>query len=153
VTVKIGRIREATKVAEFTKHFVIEEDQDASEFLKVIQGAMTLTPEKIQVLQATRDGELIAFTISFDLARPHVWIAQFWSLEGTSTKISDELFLRILNWAIALGKEEIRAETQRSIEALYRRVGFTQHAVVVKLELQGIEQKLLDRSREVFKDG
>ncbi len=153
VTVTIGRIREAAKVGEFAKHFVLEEDQSAGEFLQVIQGVMTTTPEKIQVLRASRDGETIAFAISFDLARPHVWIAQFWSAKETSTKVSDELFLRILNWAIALGKEEIRAETKRSVEAFYRRVGFTQHAVTVKLELKGIESKMLDRSREVFKDG
>ena len=153
MTVKIGRIREAAKVGEFVKHFVIEEDQSGEAFLQEIQAVMINAPEKIQVLEASRDGETIAFSISVDVARPHVWISQFWSEQATSTRISDELFLRILNWAIALGKEEVRAETQHNVEAFSRRVGFKQHSVVVKLELKGIESKLLDRSREVFKDG
>lgn len=153
VHVRMGRIREQAEISEFLPHLVHEDDQDPKQFLTSMQGMMETRREQILVLGIRREDKLVGFSISLDLLRPYVWITQFWMDPTMGQKVTDEMFLRILNWAVALGKVEVRAETTRSVDAFYRRVGFEQHSVTVKLKLSGIEEKLLDRAREVFKDG
>lgn len=153
MSIRIGRTRDVTIIDKFLEHLVHEDDQDPKAFLALVKSAVEHTPEKILVLAAMRGEDLVGFSITFDLKRDHNWIAQFWMDSSTGQKVTDEMFLRVLNWTIALGKKEIRAETQRSVEAFYRRVGFETHATTVKLDLKDIEAKLLDRAREVFKDG
>lgn len=153
VSIHVGRIRDVEIVKKFSEHFVVEDGQTSEKFLEMIGTFLTNASDKIQVIAAEREGRIVGFSIAFDLNVPHIWISQFWNDPNESPKIADELFLRVLNWAVGLGKEEVRAETRRNVEVMYRRVGFEPHSTIVKLSLNGIESKLLDRAREVFKDG
>ena len=153
MSIHVGRIQDIDVIPNLKENLVFEEGQSPEKFIELVKTFLERAPGKIQIIAAEREGKVVGFSISFDLDVPHIWISQFWNDPQVSSKVADEMFLRVLNWAVGLGKKEVRAETRRNVDAMYRRVGFEPHSTIVKLSLNGIESRLLDRAREVFKDG
>ena len=153
MSIQIGRIQDIEIIPNLKENLVFEEGETPEKFIEMVKTFSEQAPDKIQIIAAVGEESVVGFSIAFDLGAPHIWISQFWNDPQVSSKVADEMFLRVLNWAGGLGKKEVRAETRRSVDAMYRRVGFEPHSTIVKLSLNGIESKLLDRAREVFKDG
>ncbi len=155
MSVRIGRIREvdSPRIDEMLEHVVHEEDQKPAAFIQMVKASLEKAPSGILVLGALKDDELVGFAVAFDISRPHIWISQFWAKTGLSKKVADAMFDRIYEWTQALGKVEIRAESTRSAAVMYRRIGFEQHAVVLKLSVEEEVDEVPVSTQEVSQNG
>lgn len=126
------------------------DEQNHEKFVIQLAGLLKNNPEGTMVIVAKRDNELIGFLIA-NSTPDFVYLAQAWSKPGNNFRIFDEMFLRILMWAVGLGKPSIRAETVRDLDAVYERAGFTPRSVTIERKIDNdLLIKLMNRAREVF---
>lgn len=143
----------AQMLHEFTRHLVFapgHEPGTVRRFLSDVIVMLRDEPEKILILVARQGEEMVGFVIANTMP-DCVFIAQMWSKPGNAFQVLDEMFLRVMIWAVGLGKISIRAESRRNVEVLHRRVGFIERSVIVEKHIseQVIEQLML-RAREVI---
>ena len=99
--------------------------------------------------------EVVMFIVA--IAYPNqkvVNLIQVWAdskLEGRS--VQDRLFLRTCLWAESIGRTQLRAETQRSSEALYRRWKFREHSKIIVFDIgDDLASTLFDNSDSKVED-
>lgn len=149
--IRILHVTSPESVPEMARLVQVDDEPQRLEFAQKLAAAMVQTPDRVQVLQARRDDELVGFTISENASAPYVWLAQGWSKPGNSWQVADELWLRVMLWAIGLGKNEIRAESGREVSALHRRFGFEDFRTVVQHKIDpNLLSHMLGSMKEVL---
>lgn len=154
MAIKISRVqgREALEtLPKLAEYLVFPAGRNHSEkFLGQVAMMLRNTPEQVQFITATRDGELIGFVLS-NVCDDCVYVAQMWSKPGNSFKVADEMFLYVLLWTVGLGKPCVRASTSRDVTAFYERAGFQQTSVIIERQVDSeMLSRLLHKAREAF---
>lgn len=120
----------------------------AAKFVQDFLAVVNTNPERLLFITAYHDQSLVGFMIAtseFD----HVFIAQIWSHHNNPPEIANSMFLRALIWACALGKPSVRAETNRNLEVLHRRVGLKPRSTIVERQIDpGMLDKFISCSQE-----
>lgn len=117
---------------------------------------MSQAPESLMVLAAIESDEPESPVKAFIIAQnpgfkvPYILLAQSWSDSENSWELAQRVFVRLVMWAVSLGKTEIRGETQRSTEAIYRRFGFKSISQVMGFDLCGIQPRLVESIKEAL---
>ena len=123
------------------------EGMDKEVFLESLKRVLVNNREGIFLLQAYDGEEIIGVILAVDQPEmKHIFIYQAWSnAKKMSLHDTRKMFMRLVLWADAKGKSELRAETQRNAEAFYRKWGFIEHSKILKFEVtEAFEDKLLD---------
>jgi len=111
-------------------------DIPTNTFCEIIKAALVQSPDSTFVAQAWDGEELKAFLIAVDvLLHNHVFVFQAWKSNDAPLEVSDRIFFHLLAWADSLGKNEIRAETQRDTKAFYRRWRFEPYATILSFKV------------------
>lgn len=132
----IDRVETEHSIVEMVPHLSLENDYEKQLFAEQFINAIRTNRSSVFCVQArNEDDELIGFIIAQSSDLPFVSIHQAWSKPGNPWLVIDHLYKRTILWALSLGFEEIRAETKRSLEPLFRRFGFEEHSVVVKYKI------------------
>ena len=97
MSIHVGRIQDIEVIPNLKENLVFEEGQTPEKFVELVKTFLEHSPDKIQIIAAEREGKVVGFSISFDLGAPHIWISQFWNDPQVSSKVADEMFLRVLN--------------------------------------------------------
>jgi len=96
-------------------------------------------PQGLLVLQGRdEDQNLLCFGIINDpgIDYDFVEVSQIWCAKGDSKKLTNDMYQRIMLWAIGRGKQKLRLETTRNPEAMSRRFGFKVKEVVMEREIK-----------------
>lgn len=118
-------------------------------YTKELHAKVLRNAEDILLVVAESDGQLLAFVVAQALPAC-VFVSQTWSAARNPWQIVDELFLRVILWAEALGKKSIRAETARDADAFFRRFGFVERSVVIERAIEpGMTSVILDGLRSM----
>ena len=89
--------------------------------------------------------------VANDTPSSYIYVSQVWSDAKNGWKVADEMFLKVLLWAYALGKSSLRAETQRDMGGWYRRFGFEERSVVIeKVVTPEMSARFVSHAREIF---
>ncbi len=129
---------------------VLREPELVNSFFLSLVEALYQRPSTVFFLEAREGPKLEGFVIAQDTA-PGVFIHQFWSSPWNLMSVTDELLLRTILWAMSLGKEKLIAETQRDLEALYRRGKFAPVATIVERKIEPeLVERLMSKSREIL---
>jgi len=124
--IEVSRCTVFDQIPPMLPYFVVHREEDRALMLLQIQESMRNQPESVFVIQAVdSQHQLVGFLIAQNVGQ-YVWLAQAWSRSGNSFKVADAMWSRLLVWTAALGKTEIRAETRRSVPALFERFGFVE---------------------------
>lgn len=122
-------IREATAehLEEMIPLLIFRDECERVPFVKEVVRLLIERPEILLVLQVreSETDELLGFIVANNpTGVGYVWVAQAWSKSTNGREVADEMLKRVLIWAAALGKLEIRAETSRDGPSFLRRFGF-----------------------------
>lgn len=152
--IKIIRTRDPKAVQYMIPYFNEDNDEDSELAGRQISNMMHAQPESINVLQAWQGENIVSFLVGNISDCGYIWVAQGWSKSGNPPAVATEMFSRLLLWAMALGKMSVRAETTRSLEAMYRRFGFKPVATIVERRITPEEiSAVLDRGKAVLSEG
>lgn len=147
---KITRIKDPKIVPKIASLFVLHDEDSREAFVKDLMARMIQAPESLLFVAAIREDDVVGFVIAQNLADHRVWVAQAWSEDGNDPQVADELFMRVLLWASALGKTVLGAETTRNAGALLRRFGFCEKATLVEYTIPpGFLPEVIDAMRGV----
>ena len=150
---EIIRVRTSRILKYIEPHLTFTSPGNKLLFLEQFLKAMEFSPESIMVLAAIDDSEIVkAFLIAENpgFKSQHISIAQTWSHPDNPWSVAEEIFARVVMWALALGKTCIRGETQRNTEPIYRRFGMQPIAQVMQLDLDMIQPNLVKCIKEVL---
>lgn len=117
---------------------------------------MVSSPHAVLVLVASNEDDVVvAFAIVHDpgVEYPHVTLAQAWSGSINPPGLTHQIFSRIVAWAMTMEKTYIRAETNRSIDAIARRFEFEKVAEIIQFNLDPPHLAELTLSLERFDNG
>jgi hypothetical protein len=121
--------------------------------LLYLREAMTVSPDSVMIQVAIEDQQIIGFVICQNPGTfiPHVELIQTWIQPGKPQSVGNDLLAQAVIWATALGKNFIRGETPRNVEALYRRFKFQPTATVVYLDVSQVRHSLTTQIMEGLK--
>lgn len=145
--VTITRFKDPHDVLEMAPYFVVEDEKQRRQLVTQLTKALLEAPESVLVVQARKAGELVGFVITQLLAECS-YVVQAWATG--SWKIADAMWAHVQMWSVALGRNEIRAETKRDNAALFRRFGFEYHSTNVRATL---DPELFARLARSLTDG
>ena len=131
----VARLRSTGLIKLVEPHLTFSDDNLKEGYLVDLHTMLIEQPDSVFVVGGFRGSELVAFGIAYNPGSksPHVLLTQAWSEHTNQKELVDNMFSRIILWAMALEKSGIRAETQRSTEALFRAYGFEKVTEVVQL--------------------
>lgn len=146
----IDQIHDEDTIVEMVPHLIVEDETQRQNFVAQYIEIMRRNPDNLLVLDVRDEAqELVAFVIA-ERSLSFVTITQAWSKASNPWEITNELFLRVVLWATAMGKYEIRAETRRDLDALHRRFGFTERSVNMSYQIdQNILTGVINRLQEI----
>ncbi len=149
--IRIVRTRDPQAVSYMVPHFTLPgTEADIEMMSRQLMHRMVSSPEAINVIQIWDGEDLIAFIIGIASENPFIWIAQAWSKSGNQYRITSEMYERILLWAMALGKDSVRAETSRDLDSMNRRFGFEPVATIIERKITQEEvSAVLGRTKEL----
>ena len=127
------------------------EGQSEDDYAKALEDMLRDDPNNTFVVQAWDGDSLVALLVAFaGSGQSHVFIYDAWAdpqIEDNS--LTHKMFVRLLLWAESIGRTQVRCETSRPIEAITKRWGFTEHAKILKYEIEeAFEETLIDKLTE-----
>lgn len=147
--ITITRVSDPNDLALMIPHFVVETEDQRRQVTQQIVKALLESPDRLFVVQAKRDEELIGFLVAQNIGSC-VYVAQAWSNPSNGWPVADAMWERTVLWTVAIGKPEIRAETKRESEALYRRFGFEEVSKTIAFKVpDGLMNELVAALKEV----
>lgn len=151
MVIKITRVTNPLHVHHIKSFLVLPDGIQNETYLQQLQSSMQQDPGNVYVLTATAKDELLGFAVANNTPAECIYVSQFYTSPAAPPDVSTELMVRLTLWAFGLGKNFIRAETQRSTEALYRLAGFEPVATVVERRITpNIIQALISNVRELY---
>jgi hypothetical protein len=138
---EIIRVHSAKIVEYIEPHLVFSDPELKPLFVEELMQLMMNAPASVLVLAAIEDSKVLAFVIAQDPGYrvPFVKVAQLWSHPDNGRAITDQFFVKVISWALALGKTYIRAETSRDPHAFYRRFKFKPEMQIMRFNLDSDE--------------
>lgn len=137
MAIQIVRQTSVDRVYEMMEHFALDEQEQRELLVAQIRQALTFKPESVLVIQALREDEVIGFIIcDLALGQPYIWLSQAWSHPRNTYRVADEMWKRVQQWMVALGKYEVRAETKRQLNVLQRRFGFEPVSTTIACDIR-----------------
>ena len=129
-----GRNKAAVKLIE--KHLIDSKYEAQGTMKEVVLDNLRHSPEETWLSLAVEGNEVKGFVVALaPVGRGFVFIYQVWVAPDAPKGISENLFHRLVLWADAVGASQLRGETFRSSEALYRRWGFGEFSKVLKFDI------------------
>ena len=135
---KIDQTRDVTDIRDIIPHLVLD-NQYKEVFVNKFIKKLIDDPQGLLVLQGRdEDQNLLCFGIINDpgIDYDFVEVSQIWCAKGDSKKLTNDMYQRIMLWAIGRGKQKLRLETTRNPEAMSRRFGFKVKEVVMEREIK-----------------
>ncbi len=134
---EIIRVHSAKIVQYIEPHLTFTDPELKELFVEDLMQQMISLPGSILLLAAIEDEEVKAFVIARDPGYrvPFAQVAQLWSDPDNPREIVDQFFIKVISWALALGKTYIRAETSRDPAAFYRRFKFKPELQIMRFNL------------------
>ena len=132
------------------------EGMNKESFLGALKNALQENRENIFILQAYEGSDLIGLLLAVSLPdQNHVFVYQAWSDDKRmTTHAVRKMFMRLVLWADAKGKTELRVEVKEGAEDFYQKWGFVEHTKILKFEVaEGFEDKLLESLLKEPDDG
>lgn len=160
---EIIRVRSVDFLRHLEPHLTFSDPRLKKPFIEELAQRMIHQPDALMILVAIQNGQtereqagrLVAFMIVHNpgVDFPYISVLQAWSHPDNPASMSDPFIARMVLWALSLDKDYVRAETQRSTAAMYRRFGFEPHSQIVKFDLvsKGFHDLLTKRPREFLK--
>ncbi len=151
---KIIRVRSTEFIKRIKKHLIFTDPAIRGAFIGELEQRMIQLPDSVLILAAIDGDDILAYMIAQNPGPkiPYVVVAQAWSDSVSIQGMDKEFLTRLVLWATSLGKEYIRAETQRNPDALYRAFGFKPIAQVVRLDFNSdrLHNLLVEHSAEIL---
>lgn len=147
--IQITRATSPELIPQMTEHFVVPGDNQE---LFAQQLATMISRPDVFVLTAESDktGGLVGFIVAQAQLDNRVVILQAWCKPQTSWALATELHNRIMLWAMSQNKTQLEVRTQRSSEAMFRRFGFEESAMILTHSIpEDFTQRVLDSLKEV----
>ncbi len=145
--IQISRASDTTHLEAMTEHFVVPGDKQE---LFAQQLAQMIDRPDVLVLVAESDKNgLVGFIVAQAQLDARVVILQAWCKPTTSWDLATELHNRIMLWAISQNKSTLEVRTARSAEAMFRRFGFEESALILTHDIPAdFTQRVLDALKE-----
>ena len=143
------RVRSGLGVDYMVSQGVLMNDPDwpQEDLVEWLKSALVGSPESIFLLQAYDGEEIKGFVVALAPdKREHTFVLQAWmKAEDPQAKlIADMCFYKLCLWTDSLGRRFVRAETNRSVEAFYRKWNFVEKSRIIEFELpENIEERLI----------
>lgn len=154
---KIKRLTDPDDVYSLIDYCTFPDERNRSPFLSRIYEMLERTPESLLILAGFDDHDdntICAFIIAQNPGPTSrvIYLAQVWSHPENHLSWYKPFLAGLIMWTLSLGKEGIRAETQRDTKALYRRFGFEPYMEIVKLDIPStqLDQLLHSYSEEIL---
>ena len=135
---KIDQTRDVTDIRDMIPHLVLA-DQYKEVFVNKFIKKLIDDPQGLLVLQGRdEDQNLLCFGIINDpgIDYDFVEVSQIWCAKGDSKKLTNDMYRRIMLWAIGRGKQKLQFETKRNPRAMSRRFGFKVKGVIMECEIK-----------------
>lgn len=129
--VAFTRTHDPKIIEQLLPYVVLIGGESPEKFANSLEFLLRTHPDNVLIVLARRlDNSICGFIIA-ENTPDCVWIIQAYSDPSNGWTVIDEMFARVMLWASILGKKHIKADTQRSVEALYRRFGFRTFSVTL----------------------
>lgn len=131
--INIDRARIPETILEMAEHLTVHNPDTREAYIQDYLELWRRRPDDLFVLEARTD-ELVAFLI-VTAERTCVNLSQAWAKPGIPWAVMAAMFQRVVLWAASIDRFEIRAETKRDVDALFRRFGFEEHSVNIRYQI------------------
>jgi len=145
---EIRKPKSVKELYDMKDHLVLLHE-DKEHYLESVAQRLIAVPDSILILQGRDDNNELVCMLVAEKPRDnseYIWLSQVWS---SDPKLTDELMMRVMLWAISLGRNEIRGETKRNPKPLHKKFGFELHSVILSLK---INEKIITDYTKLFKE-